>query len=103
MLQFTRHNRLAAAAVALLLSVSAVGMTLATSAGGPEHPPAIAVAVIPETASLQRKQRYAATRVIRWRLLRRGRENQGSSKRRRQVLLRRHLRPHERDARGPPR
>jgi hypothetical protein len=101
MLQFTHHNRLAAAAVAVFLSVSAVGMTLATSAGGPEHPPVIAVAVIPETASLQRTQRYAATRVIRWRPLRRGRENKGSSKRRR-LLLRRHLRPHARDARGPP-
>jgi hypothetical protein len=102
MLQLTRNNKLAAAIVALLVSVSAVGMSLTTARGGSEHPPVMAVAVLPEAARLQRKRRYAAVRIIRWRLVPRARENKVWSRRRR-LDLRRRLHVHEWYARGPPR
>lgn len=102
MLQLARNNKLAATVVALLVSVSAAGMSVTTARGASEHPPVIAVAVLPEAARLQRKRRYAAVRVIRRRLVRRARENKVWSRRRR-LNLRPRLPVHEWYARGPPR
>jgi hypothetical protein len=101
MLQLTRNNKLAAAVVALLVSMSAVGMSLSTARGASEHPPVMAAAVLPEAARLHRKRRYAALRVIRWRPVRRARENKVWSRRR--LNLRRRLHVQARSARGPPR
>jgi hypothetical protein len=101
MFQLTRNNKLAAAVVALLVSMSAVGMSLSTARGASEHPPVVAAAVLPEAARLQRKRRYAAVGVIRWRPARRARESKVWSRRR--LNLRRRLHVHEWYARGPPR
>ena len=102
MLQLARNNKLAATVVALLVSVSAAGMSVTTARGASEHPPVIAVAVLPEAARLQRKRRYAAGRVIRRRLVRRARANKVWSRRRR-LNLRPRLPVREWYARGPPR
>jgi hypothetical protein len=102
MLQFTRNNRLLAAFVALLLSVSTVGTSLSAAAGGPEHAPLAAVAVLPGGTRPQRDRRYWAARSIRRRLRRRLRE-------RRLWLTHRGAEPRSRlpiresYARGPPR
>jgi hypothetical protein len=102
MLQLARNNRLAVTVVTLLVSVSAGGMSVTTARGASEHPPVMAVAVLPETARPERKRRYAAVRVIRRRLERRAREHKGWSRRRR-LNLRPRLPVHEWYARGPPR
>jgi hypothetical protein len=101
MTQLSRHNRPLAAVVALLVSVSAVGMSLTPARGAPEHPPVMALAVLPAAARWQRERRRATVRSIRSRLVRRLRESNVWPRRRRASLTPR-LPVHEWHARGPP-
>jgi hypothetical protein len=102
MTKLTRNNRLVATVVALLLSVSAVGTSMSAAAGTPEHPPVMAVAILPAAPRLQRDRRYWALRSIRLRLVRQLREVTISIGRRAR-RLRPRLPAHEWFARGPPR
>jgi hypothetical protein len=68
MIQLARNNKLVAAIVAMLVSVSAVGMSLTAGRGAPEHSPVIALAVLPSAARVQTKRRSTAVRSIRLRL-----------------------------------
>jgi hypothetical protein len=101
MIQLTRNNKLVAAVVALIVSASAVGMSLTTARGAPEHPPVVALAVLPEDTRLQRERRYAVVRSIRSRLVRWLGESHLWS-RRRVLNLRQRLPVREWYARGPP-
>jgi hypothetical protein len=102
MLQLARNRKLIAAIVALLVPMSAVGMSPTTARGASEHPPLMAVAVLPDAARPQKEGRYAVVRAIRWRRVRRAHKTTVWSRRRRHSLRWR-LRAHEWDARGPPR
>jgi hypothetical protein len=102
MLKLTRNNKLATALVALLVSVSALGVSLTTARGASEHAPVMALAILPAASRPQRKRRYATVRVIRWRLIRRRCENT-VRRRRHRLNARRRPHVHERQARAPPR
>jgi len=100
MIQLIRNNRLLAAIVALLVSVSVGGMSLST-ARTPEHPPVIALAVLPANSRIETERRYGVVRSIRSRVagrLRKIRVRNGLR------TLKRHRRipVHEWYARGPP-
>jgi hypothetical protein len=101
MSQLPRNNKLAAAIAALLVAVSAVGLSLPTARGAPEHPPVIALAILPSDARLQRDRRYATVRSIRSRLVRRLREIRVGIWQR-GLDVRPRLPVHEWQARGPP-
>jgi hypothetical protein len=102
MLQLNRNNRLLAALIALMVSVSAAGMSLTGTRGPAEHGPVIALAVLPANTRWEDERGYAVGRSIRSRLVRRLRKSKAWRRR-----LRRSLRPrlsvHEWYARGPPR
>jgi hypothetical protein len=102
MIQLTRNNKVLTAVVTLLVSVSAAGMSLTTARAAPEHPPVMALAVLPSLTRPERERRYAVARSLRLRLVRRLRKSQGWSRRRGLNLLPR-LSVREWHARGPPR
>jgi hypothetical protein len=102
MIQLTRKNKLVPAVVALLISLSAAGMSLATAREATGHPAATALAVIPAATRWQRYRRHAAARLMRRRLVRRLRNHEAWI-RGRGLNLRPWLLVREWYARGPPR
>jgi hypothetical protein len=97
-----RNSKLVTVIVAVLVSMSAVGMSLTAARTAPEHPPVVAAAVLPLAVRLQEERRHGGVRSIRLRLLPRLRESK-VWRRRPRLNLRLRLRVHQWDARGPPR
>jgi hypothetical protein len=97
-----RNSKLVTAIVAVLVSMSAVGMSLTAARTAPQHPPVVAPAVLPAAVRLQKDRRSGRARSIRLRLLPRLRESKVWPRRRR-LNLRLGLPVHQWDARGPPR
>jgi hypothetical protein len=102
MIQLTRNTKRVAAFLAVLVSVSAAGMSPTMARAAQMHSPVTAVAVLPAATRVQRKRRAAATRSIRWWLMRRLRQTKVRSMRGGLNLPPR-LPVHDSLARGPPR
>jgi hypothetical protein len=101
MLQLTRNNRLLSAVIALMVSVSAAGMSLTGTRGPAEHGPVIALAVLPAETRWENERGYAVGRSTRSWLVRRLRRTRAWGLRRGRSLRPR-LSVHEWFARGPP-
>jgi hypothetical protein len=96
-----RNSKLVTAIVAVIVSMSAVGMSPTATRGAP-HPPVVALAVLPPDTRLQKERRNHVKGSISLRVARRLR---GSKvwRRRRRLNFRPRLPIHQWDARGPPR
>ena len=100
MIQLTAKTKLLAPVVALVLSLSVGGVSL-TTARTPEHPPVIALAVLPAATRMETERRSGVVRSIRLRLANRLR-TLGLRSRRRTLNLGPRLPIHPWSARGPP-